>query len=84
MFVGNKNPPYRPRACVYHAYLAYLEANGHDRPLTLNKFTEGMITTLREFNHEYRRERKMNGVVTNVNLKENADDWLPSQGGERP
>lgn len=77
MLVGNKNPPYKPRIYLYHAYMAYLEANGHDKPLTLNKFTEGMTSAMRDFNHEYRRARKMNGFVTNVNLKDDANDWLP-------
>ncbi len=84
MLVGNKNPPYRPRIYLYHAYLAFLEAHGHDRPLSLNKFAEGMTTTMREFNHEYLRDKKTKGVFTNVNLKDNADDWLPQRGGERP
>lgn len=77
MLVGNRNPPFFPRAYVYHAYLAFLEANGFDKPLTLNKFAEGMESAMREFNHEYRKERKTRGVVTNVELSDSAEDWLP-------
>ncbi|WP_417641338.1 primase-helicase zinc-binding domain-containing protein [Klebsiella sp. FR21MBA2675] len=77
MLVGNRNPPLYPRVYLYHAYLAYLEANGFDKPLTLNKFAEGMEGAMREFNHEYRKERKTRGVVTNVELSGNAEDWLP-------
>ncbi|HDY8894639.1 TPA: DNA primase [Klebsiella pneumoniae] len=77
MLVGNRNPPLYPRVYLYHAYLAYLEANGFDKPLTLNKFAEGMESAMREFNHEYRKERKTRGVVTNVELSGSAEDWLP-------
>lgn len=77
MLVGNRNPPHRPRIYLYHAYLTFLEANGFEKPLTLNKFSEGMESAMREFNHEYRKERKTRGVVTNVELSESAEDWLP-------
>lgn len=77
MLVGNRNPPLYPRVYLYHAYLAFLEANGFDKPLTLNKFAEGMESAMREFNHEYRKERKTRGVVTNVELSGSAEDWLP-------
>ncbi|RJT27689.1 DNA primase family protein [Buttiauxella izardii] len=77
MLVGNRNPPFFPRAYVYHAYLSFLEANGFDRPLTLNKFAEGMESAMREFSHEYRKERKTRGIVTNVELSNSAEDWLP-------
>lgn len=77
MLVGNRNPPHRPRMYLYHAYLKFLEANGFEKPLTLNKFSEGMESAMREFNHEYRKERKTRGVVTNVELSESAEDWLP-------
>ncbi|MFM4124920.1 primase-helicase zinc-binding domain-containing protein [Klebsiella quasipneumoniae subsp. similipneumoniae] len=77
MLVGNRNPPLYPRVYLYHAYLAFLEANGFDKPLTLNKFAEGMESAMREFNHEYRKERKTRGVVTNVELSDGAEDWLP-------
>ncbi|HEL5384717.1 TPA: DNA primase [Klebsiella pneumoniae] len=77
MLVGNRNPPLYPRVYLYHAYLSFLEANGFDKPLTLNKFAEGMESAMREFNHEYRKERKTRGVVTNVELSGSAEDWLP-------
>lgn len=77
MLVGNRRPPFYPRIYVYHAYLSFLEANGYDKPLTLNKFTEGMESAMREFNHEYLREKKTRGMVTNVELSDSAEDWLP-------
>lgn len=52
-------------------------SNGFDKPLTLNKFAEGMESAMREFNHEYRKERRARGMVTNVELSESAEDWLP-------
>lgn len=58
MLVGNRRPPFYPRIYVYHAYLSFLEANGYDKPLTLKKFTEGMESAMREFNHEYLRDKK--------------------------
>jgi putative DNA primase/helicase len=36
-----------------------------------------MESAMREFNHEYRKERKNRGMVTNVELSESAEDWLP-------
>jgi putative DNA primase/helicase len=56
MLVGNRNPPLYP-AYHYPRMLAFLEANGFDKPLTLNKFAEGMESAMREFNHEYRKKK---------------------------
>ena len=78
MYMGNASIiPRQLRLYLYHAYLAFLEANGFDKPLTLNKFAEGMESAMREFNHEYRKERKNRGMVTNVELSESAEDCLP-------
>ncbi|ELP3920178.1 DNA primase [Escherichia coli] len=79
MLIGNLNiTPLAPRVYLYHAYLAYMEAYGHTRPLTLTKFGTDFPAVLKEFGAEYKKARTRTGIRSNLNLSPSADDWLPS------
>ncbi|EBW9751454.1 DNA primase [Salmonella enterica subsp. enterica serovar Kingston] len=79
MLIGNLNiTPRAPRVYLYHAYLAYMEAYGHARPLTLTKFGTDFPAVLKEFGAEYKKARTRTGIRSNLNLSPSADDWLPA------
>ncbi|MCG3462952.1 toprim domain-containing protein [Xenorhabdus bovienii] len=79
MKMGNKNiSPRAPRLYLYHAYLSFMEAHGFERPLTLTKFGESLPKIMLEYKKEYRKVRTKKGYSYNVELSEEAEEWLPS------
>ncbi|MDE9545073.1 primase-like DNA-binding domain-containing protein [Xenorhabdus bovienii] len=79
MMMGNKNiSPRAPRLYLYHAYLSFMEAHGFERPLTLTKFGESISKIMLEYRKEYRKVRTKKGYSYNVELSEEAEEWLPS------
>ncbi|WP_038196714.1 primase-like DNA-binding domain-containing protein [Xenorhabdus bovienii] len=79
MKMGNKNiSPRAPRLYLYHAYLSFMEAHGFERPLTLTKFGESIPKIMLEYRKEYRKVRTNKGYSYNVELSEEAEEWLPS------
>jgi putative DNA primase/helicase len=79
MKMGNKNiSPRAPRLYLYHAYLSFMEAHGFERPLTLTKFGESIPKIMLEYKQEYRKVRTKKGYSYNVELSEEAEEWLPS------
>ncbi|AKH62494.1 MULTISPECIES: primase-like DNA-binding domain-containing protein [Photorhabdus] len=79
MKMGNKNiSPRAPRLYLYHAYLSFMEAHGFERPLTLTKFGESLPKIMLEYRKEYRKVRTNKGYSYNVELSEEAEEWLPS------
>ncbi|OKP01723.1 primase-like DNA-binding domain-containing protein [Xenorhabdus eapokensis] len=79
MKMGNKNiSPRAPRMYLYHAYLSFMEAHGFERPLTLTKFGESLPKIMLEYKKEYRKVRTKKGYAYNVELSEEAEEWLPS------
>nr|WP_233450997.1 primase-like DNA-binding domain-containing protein [Xenorhabdus nematophila] len=79
MKMGNKNiSPRAPRLYLYHAYLSFMEAHGFERPLTLTKFGESIPKIMLEYRKEYRKVRTKKGYSYNVELSEEAEEWLPS------
>ncbi|KER01726.1 putative ATPase [Photorhabdus temperata subsp. temperata Meg1] len=79
MKMGNKNiVPRAPRIYLYHAYLSFMEAYGFDRPLTLTKFGESMPKVMQEYQKDYRKVRTKQGYFYNVNLGDEAEEWLPA------
>ncbi|MBC8948326.1 DNA primase [Xenorhabdus sp. TS4] len=79
MKMGNKNiSPRAPRLYLYHAYLSFMEAHGFERPLTLTKFGESLPKIMMEYKKEYRKVRTKKGYSYNVELSEEAEEWLPS------
>ncbi|PHM46666.1 DNA primase [Xenorhabdus miraniensis] len=79
MKMGNKNiSPRAPRMYLYHAYLSFMEAHGFERPLTLTKFGESIPKIMQEYRKEYRKVRTKKGYIYNVELSDEAEEWLPS------
>ncbi|HEI8512302.1 TPA: toprim domain-containing protein [Morganella morganii] len=79
MKMGNKNIyPRAPRIYLYHAYLSFMEAYGFDRPLTLTKFGDSLPKVMQEYKKDYRKFKTKRGYFYNVDLTDEANEWLPS------
>lgn len=79
MLMGNLNiTPKAPRIYLYHAYLAYMDAHGFDRHLTLTKFGSDFPKVMKEYGAEYKKAKTKKGVRYNMELADSAEEWLPS------
>ncbi|OSZ08085.1 DNA primase [Klebsiella variicola] len=79
MFIGNASIiPRNYRKYLYHAYLAYMEANGYRNVLSLKMFGLGLPMMLKEYGLNYEKRHTKQGIQTNLSLKEESyGDWLP-------
>ncbi|WP_159212602.1 primase-like DNA-binding domain-containing protein [Klebsiella pneumoniae] len=79
MFIGNASIiPRNYRKYLYHAYLAYMEANGYRNVLSLKMFGLGLPMMLKEYGMNYEKRHTKQGIQTNLSLKEESyGDWLP-------
>ncbi|WLZ69354.1 primase-like DNA-binding domain-containing protein [Enterobacter hormaechei] len=79
MFMGNASiVPRNYRKYLYHAYLAYMEANGYRNVLSLKMFGLGLPMMLKEYGVNYEKRHTKQGIQTNLSLKEESyGDWLP-------
>ncbi|HAT7714476.1 TPA: DNA primase [Enterobacter hormaechei subsp. steigerwaltii] len=79
MFMGNASiVPRNYRKYLYHAYLAYMEANGYRNVLSLKMFGLGLPIMLKEYGLNYEKRHTKQGIQTNLSLKEESyGDWLP-------
>ena len=79
MFMGNASIiPRNYRKYLYHAYLAYMEANGYRNVLSLKMFGLGLQMMLKEYGLNYEKRHTKQGIQTNLSLKEESyGDWLP-------
>ncbi|EMN8584544.1 toprim domain-containing protein [Klebsiella aerogenes] len=79
MFIGNASIiPRNYRKYLYHAYLAYMEANGYRNVLSLKMFGLGLPIMLKEYGLNYEKRHTKQGIQTNLSLKEESyGDWLP-------
>ena len=79
MFMGNASIiPRNYRKYLYHAYLAYMEANGYRNVLSLKMFGLGLPMMLKEYGLNYEKRHTKQGIQTNLSLKEQSyGDWLP-------
>ncbi|EKK5222448.1 toprim domain-containing protein [Cronobacter sakazakii] len=79
MFMGNASiVPRNYRKYLYHAYLAYMEANGYRNVLSLKMFGLGLPMMLKEYGLNYEKRHTKQGIQTNLSLKEQSyGDWLP-------
>lgn len=79
LFMGNASiRPSQPKRYVYHAYLAYMEANGYKNPLSMKMFGLSLDGILREYGLNYLKRRTKLGIQTNLDLTEESNaDWLP-------
>ncbi|HCM9561882.1 TPA: toprim domain-containing protein [Enterobacter hormaechei subsp. steigerwaltii] len=79
MFMGNASiVPRNYRKYLYHAYLAYMEANGYRNVLSLKMFGLGLPMMLKEYGLNYEKRHTKQGIQTNLSLKEESyGDWMP-------
>ena len=79
LHMGNSSiRPLQPRRYLYHAYLAYMEANGYRNPLSMKMFSLSLESIMREYGHHYLKRRTKLGMQTNLDLtEESRSDWLP-------
>ncbi len=73
MFMGNASIiPRNYRKYLYHAYLAYMEANGYRNVLSLKMFGLGLPMMLKEYGMNYEKRHTKQGIQTNLSLKKKA------------
>ncbi|PYG47218.1 plasmid and phage DNA primase [Pantoea sp. AG1095] len=79
LYMGNASiRPLQPKRYLYHAYLAYMEANGYRNPLSMKIFSLSLESIMREYGHHYLKRRTKLGMQTNLDLtEESSADWLP-------
>lgn len=79
LYIGNANIiPANPRKYLYHAYLSFMEARGHQRPMSLTAFGRAVPHTLREYEIEFLKRKTNQGMQTNLTLNDDSEtDWLP-------
>lgn len=79
LYMGNASiRPSQPKRYLYHAYLAYMEANGYKNPLSMKMFGLSLDGILREYGLNYLKRRTKLGIQTNLDLTEESNtDWLP-------
>lgn len=66
------------RRYLYHAYLSFMEARGHQHPISLTAFGQAVPQTLNECEIELLKRKTKNGIQTNLGLSEDCEaDWLP-------
>ncbi|KAA5975230.1 MULTISPECIES: phage/plasmid primase, P4 family [unclassified Pantoea] len=82
LYMGNASiRPLQPRRYLYHAYLAYMEANGYKNPLSMKMFGLSLESILREYGLSYLKRRTKAGIQTNLDLTDDSNaDWLPKCG----
>lgn len=82
LYIGNANiHPSNPRRYLYHAYLSFMEARGHQRTMNLTAFGRAVPQTLKEYEIEFLKKKTNQGVQTNLILSEDCEvDWLPKCG----
>lgn len=82
MFIGNAEiVPFSPRKYLYHAYLAYMRANGLNKPVSLMRFGTDMPGAMAEYGKEYQKRKTKRGIRSNVTLHDDSDDWMPLCSG---
>lgn len=82
MFIGNAEiVPFSPRKYLYHAYMAYMRANGLNKPVSLMRFGTDMPGAMAEYGKKYDKRKTKHGIRSNVTLHDDSDDWMPSCSG---
>nr|WP_206689389.1 primase-like DNA-binding domain-containing protein [Enterobacter bugandensis] len=78
MLIGNAEiVPFSPRRYLYHAYLAYMRANGLSKPVSLMRFGTDMPGAMAEYGKEYQKRKTKHGIRSNVTLHDDSEDWMP-------
>ncbi|HDU4900075.1 TPA: DNA primase [Klebsiella quasipneumoniae subsp. similipneumoniae] len=79
MFIGNAEiVPFSPRRYLYHAYMAYMRANGLNKPVSLMRFGTDMPGAMAEYGKKYEKRKTKHGIRSNVTLHDDSEDWMPS------
>ena len=79
MFIGNAEiVPFSPRKYLYHAYMAYMRANGLNKPVSLMRFGTDMPGAMAEYGKRYEKRKTKHGIRSNVTLHDDSEDWMPS------
>ena len=79
MFIGNAEiVPFSPRRYLYHAYMAYMRANGLSKPVSLMRFGTDMPGAMSEYGKKYDKRKTKHGIRSNVTLHDDSEDWMPS------
>ena len=79
MFIGNAEiVPFSPRKYLYHAYMAYMRANGLNKPVSLMRFGTDMPGAMAEYGKKYEKRKTKHGIRSNVTLHDDSGDWMPS------
>lgn len=79
MFIGNAEiVPFSPRRYLYHAYMAYMRANGLNKPVSLMRFGTDMPGAMAEYGKRYEKRKTKHGIRSNVTLHDDSEDWMPS------
>lgn len=79
MFIGNAEiVPFSPRKYLYHAYMAYMRANGLNKPVSLMRFGTDMPGAMAEYGKRYEKRKTKHGIRSNVTLNDDSEDWMPS------
>ncbi|MDI0348429.1 primase-like DNA-binding domain-containing protein [Raoultella ornithinolytica] len=82
MFIGNAEiVPFSPRKYLYHAYMAYMRANGLNKPVSLMRFGTDMPGAMAEYGKKYDKRKTKHGIRSNVTLHDDSGDWMPSCSG---
>lgn len=84
MLIGNAEiVPFRPQRYLYHAYMAYMRANGLSKPVSLTRFGTDMHGAMAKYGKAYLRRKSTKGHMrSNLTLSQEAEAWLPFAGGE--
>ena len=82
MFIGNAEiVPFSPRKYLYHAHMAYMRANGLNKPVSLMRFGTDMPGAMAEYGKKYDKRKTKHGIRSNVTLHDDSGDWMPSCSG---
>ncbi|WP_157830535.1 primase-helicase zinc-binding domain-containing protein [Aeromonas sobria] len=75
--MGGKTDVLRnPRRYFYHAYLAYMEYHGLERPQSVNAVSRSLKQMAKELGSEY-KTRRSDGIITNIVLTDEVEEFMP-------
>lgn len=75
--MGGKTDVIRnPRRYFYHAYLAYMEYHGLERPHSVNAVSRSLKQMAKELGSDY-KTRRSDGVITNIVLTDEVEEFMP-------
>ena len=78
MLIGNAEiVPFSPRRYLYHAYMAYMRANGLSKPVSLMRFGTDMPGAMAEYGKPYEKKKTKQGMRSNLMLTPEAEEWMP-------